>query len=247
MMQSDIDPRVVWSADLILPIAGESVGSAVREPNAERLEKRLLESNMFRIHQESGGTFDDFTWYIKDVVGSGKVQPHAGYGLGNERLIQWLCGFPDIRDCAPFNLHARLTGDFDERRRGTAPIISPAPRAILLSIANNAKTELLPSIQAIANNGIVLYATSGTHQFLNEHGVKTVLVHKINESEVKPNLADLLQNKVLTTVVNIPSPTNGQTETDGEAIRQLTIDTGTYLVTDVSVAKHLFQKLAEKK
>ena len=83
MMLDDNDPRVVWSADLILPIAGESVGSAVREPNAKRLEKRLLESNMFRIHQENGGTFDDFTWYIKDVVGSGKIQPHAGYGLGN--------------------------------------------------------------------------------------------------------------------------------------------------------------------
>ena len=183
MMLDDNDPRVVWSADLILPIAGESVGSAVREPNAKRLEKRLLESNMFRIHQENGGTFDDFTWYIKDVVGSGKIQPHAGYGLGNERLIQWLCGFPDIRDCAPFSLHARLTHDFDASRSGTQPISSPAPRTVLLSIAYNAKEELLPSIQAIANNGIVLYATSGTHKFLNEHGVKTVLVHKISEPE----------------------------------------------------------------
>ena len=111
-------------------------------------------------------------------------------------MIQWLCGFPDIRDCAPFSLHARLTHDFDASRSGTQPISSPAPRTVLLSIAYNAKEELLPSIQAIANNGIVLYATSGTHKFLNEHGVKTVLVHKISEPEEKPNLADLLQKSV---------------------------------------------------
>ncbi len=246
MMPNPKNPLQVFSADLILYGSGESVGSAVREPDPILLKNRLLASDMFRILTENGGTYDDFKWYIEDVVGSGFIKPHAGYGMGFERVIQSILGFPDIRDCAPANLYGRFTGDFDSRRQGIDSILSPAPRTILLSIADGSKAELLPSIQMIANNGIVLYTTSGTHQFLHEHGISTTLVHKISETG-KPNLADLLQHKVLTNVINIPSPAQGQTETDGEAIRQLAIDTGTYLITDVLVAKHLFQKLAEKK
>lgn len=246
MMADPENPQVVLSADLILPISGESVGSAVREPDAVRLEQRLRESNMFRIHLENGGTYDDFTWYIKDVVGSGKIQPHAGYGLGNERLIQWLCGFPDIRHCAPFSLHALLTGDFDERRQGSGPIVSPQVRTILLSIADHAKEELLPSIAGIANNGIALYATEGTHNFLNEHGITATLVHKVSEIGQTPNLRDMLSKKILSTIINIPSPQDNQTKTDGEEIRKLAINTGTYLVTDLSVTNHLLQNLANK-
>jgi len=245
MMQCDDDPLVVWSADLILPIAGESVGSAVREPNPKRLKQRLLESNMFRIHKESGGTYDDFTWYIEEVVGSGKIQPHAGYGLGNERLIQWLTGFPDIRDCAPFSLHAKLTGDFDERRRGTGLIVSPPPRAILLSIADNTKEELLPSIRVIANNGLAFYATKGTHEFLAQNGIATTLVYKLSD-DGDPNINTLFANRVVSTVVNIPSRQNEQEETDGQKIRKLAVSTGTSLITEEESANYLFASLANK-
>ncbi|HOB90268.1 MAG TPA: hypothetical protein PKG74_03000, partial [Candidatus Colwellbacteria bacterium] len=103
MKVSEKDPRVVLSADLIFPFAGEGVGSAVREPNGEKLEKRLLESNMFRLHKERGGTLDDFGWYL-DLVKSKKTKPHAGYGLGNERLIQYILGSNDIRNCSTFRM-----------------------------------------------------------------------------------------------------------------------------------------------
>ena len=103
MKVSEKDPRVVLSADLIFPFAGEGVGSAVREPNGEKLEKRLLESNMFRLHKERGGTLEDFGWYL-DLVKSKKTKPHAGYGLGNERLIQYILGSNDIRNCSTFRM-----------------------------------------------------------------------------------------------------------------------------------------------
>lgn len=111
MKVSAADERVVLSADLVFPHAGEGVGSAVREHDAAKLERRLRGSTMYRLHQERGGTLEDFRWYL-DLVGSGNTRPHAGYGVGNERVIQWLLGRHDIRDCSLFSLMARQTQDW---------------------------------------------------------------------------------------------------------------------------------------
>lgn len=115
MKVSEADDRVVLSADLILPHAGEAVGSAVREHDATKLERRLVGSTMYRLHLERGGTLADFRWYL-DMVGSGTTKPHAGYGMGNERVIQWLLGASDIRECSVFSLMARQTGDWRTER-----------------------------------------------------------------------------------------------------------------------------------
>ncbi|MCL4406309.1 MAG: hypothetical protein M1586_02845 [Patescibacteria group bacterium] len=101
MKVSGKNPDVVLSADLIFPYAGEGVGSAVREPDGERLEKRLLGSTMFKLHKERGGELEDFRWYL-DLVKSKQTHPHAGYGLGNERLVQYILGSQDIRECSTF-------------------------------------------------------------------------------------------------------------------------------------------------
>ncbi len=119
MKVSSADDRVVLSADLVFPHAGEGVGSAVREHDAGKLERRLLVSTMYRLHLERGGTLDDFRWYL-DLVGSGNTRPHAGYGIGNERVIQWLLGRADIRDCSLFSLMARQTGDWKLKERPKA-------------------------------------------------------------------------------------------------------------------------------
>jgi asparaginyl-tRNA synthetase len=103
MKVSEKDPRVVLSADLVFPFAGEGVGSAVREHDGEKLKARLLGSNMFRLHAERGGTIDDFKWYL-NLVDSGATRPHAGYGIGNERLLQYVLGLSDIRECSTFHL-----------------------------------------------------------------------------------------------------------------------------------------------
>jgi asparaginyl-tRNA synthetase len=116
MKVSTTDDRVVLSADLVFPHAGEGVGSAVREHDGDQLEKRLLGSTMYRLHLERGGTLGDFRWYL-DMVRSGGAKPHAGYGIGNERVIQWLLGAADIRDCSLFSLMARQTGDWNVERK----------------------------------------------------------------------------------------------------------------------------------
>ncbi len=115
MKVSETDPRIVLSADLVFPYAGEGTGSAVREHNGERLEQRLLGSTMFRLHTERGGTIEDFKWYL-DMVKTGNVQPHAGYGIGNERVMQYILGQKDIRDCSVLSRLAVTTGDWEPAR-----------------------------------------------------------------------------------------------------------------------------------
>lgn len=115
MKVSESDPRVVDSADLILPISGESAGSAVREPNGQKLKERLLTSNMFRLHKARGGSYEDFVWYVEDIIIAGKTKPHAGYGLGNERLMQYVLGPPDIRQASVLSLMAKESKDWEKK------------------------------------------------------------------------------------------------------------------------------------
>jgi hypothetical protein len=252
MKVSQADPRVVLSADLILPFSGEAVGSAVREHDGQKLKERLLGSTMFRLHRERGGSYRDFTWYVEDIIRAGRTRPHAGYGLGNERLLQFILGQRDIRLCSVFSLMAAQTKDWDQSRRGQSLMIAHQ-KAALLSIgrAEN-KRKLLPSLQQIANDGFVLYATEKTHRFLQAHGIESTLVHKISQPG-RPNLKDLLAQDLFDLIINIPTrntrPSGAARSselTDGRLIRQAALDSGTTLITDVEVAQDLLEKLAAR-
>ncbi|MFH2063514.1 MAG: amino acid--tRNA ligase-related protein [bacterium] len=123
MKVSERDERVAMSADLVFPRAGEGVGSAVREHDAARLEERLLGSEMYRLHLERGGHLEDFRWYL-DLVASGQTSPHAGYGIGLERVAQYILDRTDIRECSIFNLMAKQTRDWEVHR--PVPVTVPA-------------------------------------------------------------------------------------------------------------------------
>lgn len=112
MKVSDKDPRVVLSADCVFPYSGEAVGSAVREHDGIKLLVRLLTSNMFRILQDNGGRYEDFKWYVEDMIIAQKTQPHAGYGIGSERILQFILGSTDIRQCSIMSLMANQTRDW---------------------------------------------------------------------------------------------------------------------------------------
>lgn len=246
MKVSTKDPRVVLSADLIMPISGESVGSAVREHDGVKLRDRLLGSNMFRLHKERGGTYADFTWYTEDIVMAGKTQPHAGYGLGNDRLMQYVLGVSDIRLASVMNLMAKESHDWDVKRRGQTHLISHQ-KTMLLSIGSiSDKRMLLPAIRKVAGDGILFYATSGTHQFLTDNGVPSTLVFKISQGE-KPNLSDLIPENKFDLIINIPNSEKASRQlSDGRLIRQAAIDTGTNLITDTEVAYQTLEKLGRK-
>lgn len=103
MKVSKKDHRVVLSMDLIFPYSGESTGAAVREHDYGKLQERLLGSRMFKLHTERGGTIQDFAWYLK-IMKEKKTNPHAGYGIGNERVMQYIFGSSDIRKTSLFAL-----------------------------------------------------------------------------------------------------------------------------------------------
>ena len=97
-MQPDAhDPRVTESADILIPGVGEIVGGSQRE---ERLN--VLQENM-----RSRGLREEEYWWYLDLRRFGTV-PHAGFGLGFERLLMFLTGVSNIRDVIPF---ARTPGN----------------------------------------------------------------------------------------------------------------------------------------
>ncbi len=114
MKVSGKDPRVCLSADLILPYAGEACGSSVREHIFTNLHERLVTSRMYDLHLARGGTYNDFRWYLNIMEAEG-TQPHAGYGIGNDRVLQYIFGERDIRKTSLFALLNQQTGDWIEK------------------------------------------------------------------------------------------------------------------------------------
>lgn len=248
MKVSSKDSRVVLSADLIFPFAGEGTGSAVREEDFERLNERLITSTMFKLHIQRGGRYEDFLWYL-NIIKNKATLPHAGYGIGNERVLQYIFGEKDIRNVSLFGLLNQQTGDWDVSRYGKGSIFAKKKKNILLSIGKiKDKKALLPSIKPFAKDDrFILYATEKTHQFLGKHGVKTSLVYKISQIGKNPNIADLLNRKIFDLIINIPRRENGFKNknefTDGKLIRKGAIATGVFLVTDVEVAIEVLNNL----
>src|SRR3954454_2642491 len=90
-MRLNDDDKTVTAMDLLVPGIGEIVGGSQRE---ERLE--VLETNMRRHKMDPA----DYNWYL-DLRRYGTV-PHAGFGLGFERMLMFVTGVANIRDVIPF-------------------------------------------------------------------------------------------------------------------------------------------------
>ena len=90
MRQND-DGRTVAAMDLLVPKVGEIIGGSQREERLERLELRMTQMGIAR---------DPLWWYL-DSRRWGSC-PHAGFGLGFERLVMYLSGMENIRDVIPF-------------------------------------------------------------------------------------------------------------------------------------------------
>ncbi len=101
MRENDENPDVVNSTDLLLPGVGESVGAAEREFTHDAVYKRLKESQMLRQLEKRGGSIEDFRWYLEFLKEHGNV-PHAGCGIGLNRVTQFVLGSDDIRVTTPY-------------------------------------------------------------------------------------------------------------------------------------------------
>jgi asparaginyl-tRNA synthetase len=239
MKVSTSDSRVCLSADLIFPYAGEGTGASVREHDFEKLRDRLMTSTMYKLHLKRGGKYEDFKWYL-DIMEKEATNPHAGYGIGNDRVLQYIFGERDIRNTSLFSLFNSQTGDWAKERYGQAGVLVSSKKHILLSVGKEKnKQMLLPYIKHAVSEDVIFYATKKTHQFLKQHDVSTSLVYKISEIGYAPNISDLLQRRVFDTIINIPTReefTESNEFTDGKLIRKGAIAMGTSLITDIEVA-----------
>lgn len=241
MKVSQKDPRVVLSADLIFPYSGEGTGSAVREHDFNKLNRRLITSTMYKLHLQRGGTYADFAWYLK-IIKSQTTNPHAGYGIGNERVLQYIFSEKDIRNVSLFSLLNKQSQDWHVKRYGQAALFSADKKQLLLTIGKlTDKKKLLPYIAQL-NKNFTLYATQKTHQFLAAHKVKTALVHKISQIGQKPNISDLLKRRVFDLVINIPMGRKAEL-TDGRLIRRAAAEAGISLIADMNMAKLVLENL----
>jgi len=92
MLRSTDDPETVEAADLLAPEGyGEMIGASARETSVERLIERL---------RATGADPEQYEWYL-DLRRHGSV-PHAGFGLGIERVLRWMLRREHIRETTPF-------------------------------------------------------------------------------------------------------------------------------------------------
>ncbi len=90
-MRVNDDDRTVRAMDVLVPKVGELIGGSQREERLDVLERRLAECHMAAA---------PYWWYL-DLRRYGTV-PHAGFGAGFERLVQFATGMTNIRDISPY-------------------------------------------------------------------------------------------------------------------------------------------------
>ena len=115
-------------------------------------------------------------------------------------------------------------------------------KKLLLSIADSYKMKLLPWIKQLDEKGWLIYSTEGTHQFLSQHGIASYFVNKTSEAK-KPNIKDLITQRKIAGIINIPSSSTGLQQTDGFLIRRLAIDHHIPLITNAQIAQIILQCL----
>jgi len=91
-MRANEDGRTVRAMDVLAPRIGEIIGGSQREERLDHLEARI---------REMGLPLEPYWWYL-DLRRYGSA-PHAGFGLGFERLLMYVTGMKNIRDVIPFH------------------------------------------------------------------------------------------------------------------------------------------------
>ena len=90
-MKLNDDEKTVRAMDVLVPRLGEIIGGSQREDDFKKLTNRMMAMNLKP---------EDYYWYL-DLRRYGTV-PHAGFGLGFERLLQYISGMANIRDVIPY-------------------------------------------------------------------------------------------------------------------------------------------------
>jgi carbamoyl-phosphate synthase large subunit len=111
----------------------------------------------------------------------------------------------------------------------------PVKAVLFSSGPARSKTELLESARMLTEKGLKIYSTPGTHDFFNQHGVQSEMVHWPDD-ERKPNAMDLLRAKEIDLVINIPKNLSKGELSNDYRIRRGAVDFNIPLITNARLA-----------
>lgn len=110
-------------------------------------------------------------------------------------------------------------------------------KSVLLSTGGaKQKADMLDAAHKLHEKGYTLYATGGTHKFLNENGIPAIHVYWPSESDKQPQALDLLHGKQIDMVVNIPKNLSSTELSNGYKIRRAAVDLNIPLLTNARLA-----------
>ena len=110
-------------------------------------------------------------------------------------------------------------------------------KGVLLSTGTpKQKAAMLESAHRLNDKGYRIYAIGGTHRFLNDNGIPAVRVYWPSESDMEPQALQLLHNKEIDLVVNIPKNLTPAELTNGHKIRRAATDLNIPLLTNARLA-----------
>jgi len=112
----------------------------------------------------------------------------------------------------------------------------PKKTILISSGPTRGKIELLESARMLKERGFTIYATGGTHNFFQENGIETEQVFWPDEDDKQPNTLDLIKNRMVEMVINIPKDHTTREISNGYNIRRNAIDFNIPLITNARVA-----------
>lgn len=110
-------------------------------------------------------------------------------------------------------------------------------KSVLLSTGTpKQKANMLEAAHQLNNNGFKIYATGGTHRFLNDNGIPAIRVYWPSEADMQPQALQLLHEKEIDMVVNVPKNLTPTELGNGHKIRRAAIDLNIPLLTNARLA-----------
>jgi carbamoyl-phosphate synthase large subunit len=120
-------------------------------------------------------------------------------------------------------------------------------KAVLISSGpTRSKIELLESARMLAEMGLKIYATGGTHDFLASHGVESEMLYW-PDSGKKPNVTDYLREKKIDLVINVPKNLSKSELDNDYSIRRNAVDFNIPLITNARLASAFIYSVCKVK
>jgi carbamoyl-phosphate synthase large subunit len=123
----------------------------------------------------------------------------------------------------------------------------PGKNVLLSTGTAKQKADMLDAAQKLYEKGFNIYATGGTHKFLNDNGIPAVRVYWPSESDKEPQAIGMLHKKQIDMVVNIPKNLSSAELTNGYKIRRAAVDLNVPLITNARLASAFIDSFCDLK